>query len=145
MSIELRNLVIIVDADLVKLGGRPRSTARFSEGNGHHRSLRPGHASKGVSREPRRAAYLLGKKARRCRAIEVGPGPEAVWVQPAEANFTLAEVTRRQEKSEAVVRDSAAVLRTHSTEEGGEPQGSREGRPGYPPEGRGEQMDGVTR
>lgn len=61
-----------------------------------------------------------------------------------EANSTLAEVSRRQEKSEAAVRDNAAVLRTHSTDEGGEPQGSRKGRPGYPPEGRGEQMDGAT-
>jgi len=35
-------------------------------------------------------------------------------------------------------------LRTHSTEEGGEPQGSREGRPRYPLEGRGEQVDVPT-
>lgn len=40
--------------------------------------------------------------------------------------------------------DNPAVLRTHTTYEGGEPQGSRKGRPGYPLEGRGEQMDGVT-
>jgi hypothetical protein len=40
--------------------------------------------------------------------------------------------------------DSREVLRTHGTGEGGEPQGSRKGRPGYPLEGRGEQMDAVT-
>jgi hypothetical protein len=34
-----------------------------------------------------------------------------------------------------------AVLRVHSTDEGGEPQGSREGRPRYPLEGRDEQGD----
>jgi hypothetical protein len=35
--------------------------------------------------------------------------------------------------------DGRAVLRTHSTDEGGEPQGSRKGRPRNPLEGRGEQ------
>ena len=34
-----------------------------------------------------------------------------------------------------------AVVRTHSTREGGEPQGSRKGRPRYPLEERGEQVD----
>jgi hypothetical protein len=34
-----------------------------------------------------------------------------------------------------------AVLRVHSTDEGGEPQGSRKGRPRYPLEGRDEQVD----
>ena len=41
--------------------------------------------------------------------------------------------------------DSTEVLRTHTTCEGGEPQGlQRWKRPGYPPEGRGEQMDGAS-
>src|SRR5215469_13361570 len=35
--------------------------------------------------------------------------------------------------------DAGAVLRPHITEEGGEPQGSREGRPRHPLEGRGKQ------
>ncbi len=34
-----------------------------------------------------------------------------------------------------------AVLRFHTTDEGGEPQGSRKGRPRYPLEGRDEQVD----
>ena len=34
-----------------------------------------------------------------------------------------------------------AVLRFHSTDEGGEPQGSRKGRPRYPLQGRDEQVD----
>jgi hypothetical protein len=59
--------------------------------------------------------------------------------------YTLTEVRRHQGQPEVAVTDSSAVLRTHSTCEGGEPQGSRKGRPGYPLEGRGEQMDGVTR
>lgn len=57
---------------------------------------------------------------------------------------TLTEVNCRQGQPEATVMDSPAVLRTHSTREGGEPQGSRKGRPGYPLEGRGKQMDGAT-
>lgn len=61
------------------------------------------------------------------------------------SEHTLTEVSRRRGQPEAVVTDNPAVLRTHSTNEGGEPQGSRKGRPGHPPEGRGEQMDGVIR
>ncbi len=61
------------------------------------------------------------------------------------SEYALTEVSRRQGQPEATVTDSPAVFRTHSTCEGGEPQGSRKGRPGYPLEGRGKQMDGVTR
>jgi hypothetical protein len=61
-----------------------------------------------------------------------------------EANTTSTEVNCSQGQPEAAVMGSGEVLRTHSTYEGGEPQGSRKGRPGYPLEGRGEQMDGVT-
>ena len=60
------------------------------------------------------------------------------------SEHALIEVSRRQGKPEATVKDSSAVLRTHGTDEGGEPQGSRKGRPGYPLEGRGEQMDGAV-
>ena len=35
--------------------------------------------------------------------------------------------------------DPGAVLQPRSTDEGGEPQGSRKGRPRYPLEGRGKQ------
>jgi hypothetical protein len=59
------------------------------------------------------------------------------------SEYALIEVSRRQGKPEAAVTDSTAVLRTHTTYEGGEPQGSRKGRPGYPLEGRGKQMDGA--
>jgi hypothetical protein len=65
------------------------------------------------------------------------------WAYRSE--HALIEVNRSQGQPEATVTDSPAVLRTHITCEGGEPQGSRKGRPGYPLEGRGEQMDGVTR
>src|ERR1700732_2522317 len=72
-----------------------------------------GHASKGIPQEPRRAPHLL---------LTMGG-------------------TGRQGKPEATGTDGRAVLRTHSTCEGGEPQGSREGRPRNPLEGRGEQAD----
>jgi RNA-directed DNA polymerase len=43
------------------------------------------------------------------------------------------------------VEGGGAVVPPHSTWEGGEPQGSRKGRPRYPLEGRGEQVDASTR
>lgn len=46
-----------------------------------------------------------------------------------------------QGRPEAAATGRRAVLRTHGTCEGGEPQGSRKGRPRYPLEGRGEQVD----
>jgi len=49
--------------------------------------------------------------------------------------------TCRQGRPEAAATGRRAVLRFHTTEEGGEPQGSREGRPRYPLEGRDEQVD----
>jgi hypothetical protein len=52
--------------------------------------------------------------------------------------------SRRPGKPEAAVTDRRELLRTHSTDEGGEPQGSRKGRPRYPPEGRGKQVDVPT-
>ena len=50
-----------------------------------------------------------------------------------------------QGKPEAAATGRRAVLRAHSTDEGGEPQGSRKGRPRYPLEGRGEQVDVSTK
>ena len=50
-------------------------------------------------------------------------------------------VSRRQGRPEAAGMDRRVVLEPHSTCEGGEPQGSRKGRPGYPLEGRGNQAD----
>ena len=61
------------------------------------------------------------------------------------SEYALIEVSRPRGQPEGAVTGNPAVLRTRSTCEGGEPQGSRKGRPGYPLEGRGEQMDGVTR
>jgi hypothetical protein len=64
---------------------------------------------------------------------------------PREANRPSTRSTCHQGRPEAVGRGRRAVVRTHSTREGGEPQGSRKGRPRYPLEGRGKQVDASTR
>jgi|SRR6185437_5899709 len=66
---------------------------------------------------------------------------EARGYAPKERNNPQHAGTHDREKTEACVASKREVLRTHSTVEGGEPQGSREGRPRYPLEGRGEQQD----
>jgi hypothetical protein len=52
--------------------------------------------------------------------------------------------TCHQGKPEATANGARAVLRVHSTDEDGEPQGSRKGRPRHPSEGRDEQIDVST-
>ena len=101
----------------------------------------PGHASKGISREPRRAPCL-------CRLLGVGPAQPKPDQVPGDEGPPRGKRTnpRRAEtccqgRPEATATGRRAVLRTHSTDEGGEPQGSRKGRPRHPPEGRGEQVD----
>jgi hypothetical protein len=101
----------------------------------------PGHASKGISREPRRAPCL-------CRRMGIGPAQPQLDQVPGDEGSPRGKRTspRRAEtccqgRPEATATGRRAVLRTHSTDEGGEPQGSRKGRPRYPLEGRGEQVD----
>jgi len=50
-------------------------------------------------------------------------------------------VIDHQGQPEGIAKDNRGLLRTNSTREGGESQGSRKGRPRYPLEGRGEQLD----
>jgi len=49
------------------------------------------------------------------------------------------EIRATKGRPEEARTDAGAVLRPYSTEEGGEPQGSRKGRPWNPLEGRGKQ------
>jgi hypothetical protein len=101
----------------------------------------PGHACKGTTREPRIAPCFSanwapgGAHPKDTRS----PGGEGC---PREKRMTLIE------RSHLLPRETVGagmgrreVLQVHSTVEGGEPQGSREGRPRYPLEGRDEQVD----
>jgi len=124
--------------------GRQDPVVRQCEDGRSRRSLRPGHAFIGVSREPRRAGYSFDKLRDGCAHKECNP-VYGGGGRTHRSEHTLDEGNHRQGKPEATVMTSPAVLRSHSTDEGGEPQGSREGRPGYPLEGRGEQMDGAIR
>ena len=58
-----------------------------------------------------------------------------------EKRMTLKRSLLRPRETGGAGTGRRAVLRFHSTDEGGEPQGSRKGRPRYPLEGRDEQVD----
>lgn len=79
--------------------------------------------------------------AKKVRPITSGTWSAEFEESSRAGQIFLTEVTGRQAQAEAAGTDRSEVLRTHSTCEGGEPQGSRKGRPRYPLEGRGEQMD----
>jgi hypothetical protein len=101
----------------------------------------PGHVFTETSREPRRASCLFANMGcgspvdKRTRSAVAAEG------RRQKRSTSAAEVTCHQGKPEAAAIGRQAVLRTHSTREGGEPQGSRKGRPRYPLEGRGKQVD----
>ena len=101
----------------------------------------PGHAYQGISREPRRAPTsreMVGLVTPNPKT----PGSRRARAASAESEQALAaRVSRGQGKPEVAVTGRRAVLQLHSTDEGGEPQGSRKGRPRYPLEGRGKQVD----
>jgi hypothetical protein len=69
------------------------------------------------------------------------PGGEGC---PREKRTTLKRSLLLPRETAGAGTGRRAVLRFHSTAEGGEPQGSRKGRPRYPLEGRGEQVDAST-
>jgi hypothetical protein len=99
-----------------------------------------GHAYKGTFREPRRAP---------CFSAIWAPGgaqPKDTWSPggegcPREKRTTLKRSLLWPRETGGAGKGRRAVLRFHSTDEGGEPRGSRKGRPRYPLEGRDEQVD----
>ena len=99
-----------------------------------------GHAYPGTSREPRRAPCFSanwapgGAHPKDTRS----PGGEGC---PREKRTTLKRSLLSPRETGGAGKGRRAVLRFHSTDEGGEPQGSRKGRPRYPLEGRDEQVD----
>ena len=91
----------------------------------------PGHAYQGISREPRRAP---------CFSVIWALGdaqPKDTWSPrgegcPREKRMTLERSLLRPRATGGAGTGRRAVLRIHTTDEGGEPQGSRKGRPRYP-------------
>ena len=100
----------------------------------------PGHAYQGTSREPRRAPCLsayLGSGAAQPKDTGSPEGEGCL----REKRTTLERSLLRPRETGGAGKGRRAVLRFHTTDEGGEPQGSRKGRPRYPLEGRDEQVD----
>ena len=121
------------------VSGAPLGEVRF----GIAGVVSPGHAYQGTFREPRRAPCLsayLGSGAAQPKDTW-SPGGEGC---PREKRTTLKRSLLWPRETGGAGKGRRAVLRIHSTDEGGEPQGSRKGRPRYPLEGRGEQMDVAT-
>ena len=107
---------------------------------GSPESLARGMLTKGISREPRRAPCLsayLGSGAAQPKDTR-SPGGEGC---PREKRTTLERSLLWPRETGGAGKGRRAVLRFHSTDEGGEPQGSRKGRPRDPLEGRDEQVD----
>ena len=100
--------------------------------------------SQGSPVNPGKSLYLFGNLG------TVPPNPNRTWslgqegIPHEKRSDPQAEVTCHQGQPEVAATDRRDFLRTHSTDEGGEPQGSRKGRPRYPLEGRGEQQDVST-
>jgi hypothetical protein len=141
MRIQLRNLYIVAmptPLALRKAASWRTDYARFATVAG---VPSPWHVFIETSREPRRAPCLFCAKG--CGLPEYNRTRSAAAAEGhrQKRRISAAEVTCRQGKPEAAAIGRRAVLRTHSTDEGGEPQGSRKGRPRYPLEGRGKQVD----
>jgi hypothetical protein len=86
----------------------------------------PGHAFKETSRERRRAHDLCRIELGMVRPDSNEPGPgSGEDVFRAERIILDVAVSRRQGRPEVAGTDRRAVLEPHSTDEGGEPQGSR--------------------
>jgi len=103
----------------------------------------PGHAYEGFPMNPGglSASPLYGQ--------QVTPKPKSPGLRgrgmPREKRITLKRSLLPPRETGGAGKGRRAVLRIHSTVEGGEPQGSRKGRPRYPPEGRDEQEDVLMR
>lgn len=139
MRIQLRNRPHC-DANAVTLaeGCIRRTVTRGAAGIAGVSS--PGHAYKGISREPRRASCFSDKWALGDAQPNGTGSPEGEGCL-REKRTTLKRSHLPPRETGGADKGRKAVLRFHSTGEGGEPQGSRKGRPRYPLEGRDEQAD----
>ena len=109
------------------LPGRQQSCLRQGERAGHHRSLRAGHAFRGVIRELGRASRLLGIKSRK-KGDRHNQHPGVCWpTQPA--SEPISAQAERNTKNTASTQGTGrepkanrpgwtkAVVATHSTAE----------------------------
>lgn len=139
MRIQLRNWSDR-DANAVLLAeGSIRYTAMRGD-TGIAGVASPGHAYQGISREPRRACCFSVIWATRVAQPKDTRSPEGEGCL-REKRTTLKRSHLLPRETGGADKGRQAVLRFHSTGEGGEPQGSRKGRPRYPLEGRDEQVD----
>jgi hypothetical protein len=107
--------------------------------SGSPESLARGMLTKGLSVNPGElpASPQAGLGAAQPKDTR-SPGGEGC---PREKRTTLKRSLLLPRETGGAGTGRRAVLRFHSTDEGGEPQGSRKGRPRYPLEGRDEQVD----
>jgi hypothetical protein len=141
MSIQLRNLYIVAmptPLALRKAASWRTVTARSAAVAG---VPSPWHVFIETSREPRRAPCLSAHWGVVYPEDNRTGSAVAAEGHRQKRRSSAAEVICRQGKPEAATTGRRAVLRTHTTCEGGEPQGSGDGRPRYPLEGRGKQVD----
>ena len=124
VRIQLRNLFFRGDADAVSLAeGRIRTTDKRGC-SGVAGVPSPGHAFKGIPREPRRAPYLsriMGPVTPNQK--EPGSMGHEGLPQGKRTSSQRGETCRRG-RPEVAARGRRAVLRAHITVEGGKPQGS---------------------
>jgi len=137
--IELRNRPVVAKADAVVVAEGSTLITVTRGGQGSPESVARGTLSKGfpvnlgeLAISPEMGSVLPNPKE---------PGLRGMRAAPREANKPSTRETCRQGQPEAAATGERAGLRPHSTVEGGEPQGSRKGRPRYPLEGRGKQVD----
>ena len=102
-------------------------------------SLAKGMLSKGIPANPGELS-ISPRTGRGSAQPEENQVPRETRASPG-SEQTLDEEYLLSRETGGGREGSRAVVRTHSTCEGGEPQGSRKGRPRDPLEGRGEQVD----
>ena len=117
MKIQLRNYYCC-DSDVVEVAEGSIRDDRNCEGRTEIAGVASsGHVSKGIPQEPRRARHFSAHQS----------------------GNAIAKGDQRRPRM-----DGRAVLRPHSTCEGGEPQGFRKERPRYPLEGRGNKRTNLS-
>lgn len=139
MRIQLRNRFFV--AMPTPLAWRKAASGQplCEVGPGSPESLARGMLSKGFPVNPGE----LAASAHTGRLVP--PNPNGTWSAggegcPRQKRTTLKRSLLPPRETGGAGMGRREVLRVHTTDEGGEPQGSRKGRPRYPLEGRDEQV-----